>query len=137
MKSGILVLAVSLAFGQAALVAAPAAMEQAAPSETADISGSWHFTYNTEAGDREATANFKVDDAGQVTGKWNTADVKGTYKNGDLDLAFPYESEEAAMTATLKMKGKLKEGKLVGNWEFADYTGTFSGSRDAAKAGTK
>jgi hypothetical protein len=73
-------------------------------------------------------ALFKLD-GGQVTGKWDTTDVKGTYKDGDLDLAFPLNSEEAGMTATFKVKGKLKDGKLVGNWEFSEYSGTFTAAK--------
>ncbi len=99
-----------------------------AASQSGDISGKWQFVFNTEGGDRESTADFKLD-GDQVTGKWNTADVKGTFKDGDLDLAFPYNSEEAGMTGTLKMKGKLKEGKLIGTWQFGDYNGAFTGTR--------
>ncbi|HLH05044.1 MAG TPA: hypothetical protein VKX25_19910 [Bryobacteraceae bacterium] len=93
-----------------------------------DISGKWHFVYQTEAGERENDANFKLD-GDQVTGKYGEADVKGTFKDGELDLEFPYNSDEAGMTATLKMKGKLKDGKLTGNWQFADYDGTFVATR--------
>jgi hypothetical protein len=108
---------------------APLVQTQPSTPGAADISGKWHFVYNTEGGDRESDAIFKLD-GNQVSGKWGaTADIRGTYKEGDLDLAFPYNSEEAGMTATLKMKGKLKDGKLVGNWEFADYSGTFTGTR--------
>ena len=89
-----------------------------------DLTGRWHFTLNTEGGDREVDALFKVD-GDQVTGTWDKTDVKGTYKGGDLDLAFPLNSEEAGMTATLKIKGKLKVDKLTGNWEFSEYSGTF------------
>ena len=93
-----------------------------------DISGKWHFVYQTEGGERENDANFKVDGE-QVTGKYGSADVKGTFKDGELDLAFPYNSDEAGMTATLKMKGKLKDGKLTGNWQYGDYDGTFVATR--------
>ncbi len=94
-----------------------------------DISGKWHFVFQTEGGDRESDADLKL--AGdQVTGKWNgSADVKGTFKNSALDLAFPYTSDEAGITATMKMKGKLQDGKLTGNWEFSDYSGTFVATR--------
>ena len=143
-KNHLRTFAFSTAFAMAAVLspaqAAPSALpaptglaqEQSPPPAAAsdDISGKWHFVYNTEGGDRDSSADFKLQ-GDQVTGKWNsTADVKGTYKNGDLDLAFPYNSEEAGMTATLKMKGKLKDGKLVGNWEFADYSGAFTGTRE-------
>jgi hypothetical protein len=124
----VLVAASGRANGRASAQAAWTQQSQPA-AETADISGKWHFVYNTDGGDREANAVFKLD-GNQVSGKWESGtDVKGTYKDGDLDLAFPYNSEEAGMTATLKMKGKLKDGKLVGNWEFADYSGTFTGTR--------
>src|SRR5579872_5059716 len=98
------------------------------PAQTNDISGKWHFVYQTEAGERDNDAVFKLD-GDQVTGKYGDADVKGTFKDGDLDLAFPFNSDEAGMTATLKMKGKLKDGKLTGNWQFGDYDGTFVATR--------
>lgn len=111
------------------LAAALAAMQSAQPpKESDDISGKWHFVNTTEGGDRESSAVFKLD-GDQVTGKYSGADVKGTFKNGVLDLAFPYESDEAGMTATLKMKGKLQDGKLIGTWEYADHSGTFTGTR--------
>ena len=99
-----------------------------APADYSDITGNWHFTYRTDGGDREMDATFKLD-GDQVTGKYANADVKGTYKDGDLNLAFPFDSEEANMKATLKMKGKMKDGKLVGTWEFADYSGDFTAVR--------
>ncbi|HEY7212421.1 MAG TPA: hypothetical protein VH477_19250 [Bryobacteraceae bacterium] len=100
----------------------------AGPTQSTDISGKWHFVYQTEGGERENDAMFKLE-GDQVTGKYGDADVKGTFKDGDLDLAFPYNSDEAGMTATLKMKGKLKDGKLEGNWQFGDYDGTFVATR--------
>lgn len=105
-----------------------APQHSAAAAEATDISGNWRFVYQTDGGERENAATFKVD-GDQVTGKYNGADVKGTFKDGDIDLAFPYDSEEAGMKATLKMKGKLKDGKIVGNWQFADYDGTFVATR--------
>ena len=107
------------------LAALPQAGSGADPN---DITGKWHFVYSTEGGPRENDADFRL--AGdQVTGKYAGADVKGTFKDGDLDLEFPFNSEEAGMTATLKMKGKLKEGKLAGTWTFAEYDGTFTAAR--------
>ena len=124
---------VALSFSVSNTVRAQAAKpamppQSAAPAAVGDISGKWHFVYQTDAGEREKSADFKLD-GDQVTGKYGGADVKGTFKDGDIDLAFPYDSEEAGMQATLKMKGKLKEGKLVGNWQFADYDGTFVATR--------
>jgi hypothetical protein len=108
----------------------PASQSAGTPPQTTpaakpdDLSGKWHFVNQTEGGERETSATFSLTGA-QVTGKYSGADVKGTFKDGDLDLAFPFNSEEANMTATLKLKGKLKDGKLVGNWQYADYEGSF------------
>ncbi|MBV8865467.1 MAG: hypothetical protein JO210_08740 [Acidobacteriaceae bacterium] len=124
----------AIAFTGAGITAAqPRFQQSAAPAQAAapanDISGKWHFVYQTEGGDRDSDGDFKLN-GDQVTGKWNgTADVKGTFKDGVLDLAFPYNSDEAGMTASLKMKGRLQDGKLAGNWEFADYSGTFTATR--------
>ena len=101
--------------------------QQAAPASS-DITGKWHFVFQTEGGDRENEADFKLQ-GDQVTGKWNSTDVKGTFKDGDLNLAFPYTSDEAGMTATLKLKGKLADDKLSGTWEYSEYSGSFTATR--------
>ncbi len=123
-------LAASLSFSNAVRgqSASPAPQQSAAPASSSDISGKWHFVYQTDGGEREYPATLKQD-GDQVTGKYGQSDVKGTYKDGDMDLAFPFNSEEAGMSSTLKMKGKIKDGKLVGNWQFADYDGTFVATR--------
>jgi hypothetical protein len=91
------------------------------------ITGRWHFVLETEGGDRNVDATFQQQ--GQnVTGKWEKADVKGTFADGKLDLAFPIESEEAG-PGTLKLKGELNGGALSGTWEFQTYTGTFKATK--------
>ncbi|HEX4169996.1 MAG TPA: hypothetical protein VHZ55_31400 [Bryobacteraceae bacterium] len=111
-----------------AAVAGQTPAPASAPAPAADITGKWHFVYQTDGGDREMEADFKLD-GDKVSGKYGGADAKGTFKDGTLDLAFPYNSEEAGMTSTLKMKGKLKDNKLTGTWQFADYDGTFTATR--------
>src|SRR5450432_4367425 len=71
-----------------------------------DVTGKWHFVLDTPGGDRDVEAEFIVND-GKVTGKWGPADVAGTYADGKLTLAFPFTSEEAGDTATMKITGKL------------------------------
>lgn len=111
-----------------ATLAFPFALPQAKAQST-DISGSWHFVIQTEGGERTADPKFQLE--GQnVTGKWDKADVKGTFINGVLDLAFPYTSEEAG-PGTLKIKGEVKDGTLTGTWQFQEYTGTFKATRAA------
>ena len=92
-----------------------------------DVSGSWRFVFQTDGGEREADASLKVD-GGQVTGKFADADVKGTYKDGAIELAFPFNSPEAGQ-GTMSIKGSLVSGALSGAWEFAGYSGTFIAKR--------
>jgi hypothetical protein len=99
---------------------------RAAPK--ADISGKWHFVLQTEGGDREKEATFQQ--AGnKVTGKWDDADVQGTFDDGKLDLEFPVTSEEVGK-GMLKLKGQAAEDSLTGTWEFQSYSGTFKATRE-------
>ena len=93
-------------------------------SAAGDISGNWHFVLQTPGGEREADASFQVD-GGQVTGKFADTEVKGSFKDGALDLAFPFNSAEAG-GGTMNIKGALASGELSGTWEFAGYSGTFA-----------
>ena len=98
-----------------------------ASAQSDDLTGQWHFVIQTEGGERTADPTFQLE--GQsVTGKWDKADVKGTFVSGRLDLAFAYHSEEAG-PGTLKIKGELKDGAISGTWEFQEYTGSFKATR--------
>ncbi|MFL6352226.1 MAG: hypothetical protein ACJ74Z_10300 [Bryobacteraceae bacterium] len=114
-----------------AAAAAMACLALAIPvsaSTQADISGKWHFVLQTEGGEREKEATFQQ--AGdKVTGKWDDADVQGTFDDGKLDLEFPVTSEEAGK-GTLKLKGQVAEDSLTGTWEFESYSGTFKATRE-------
>ena len=109
--------------------AALACMVLLAASLTAaeDVSGSWRFVFQTDGGERELDASLKVDGA-QVTGKLVDAEVKGTYKDGAIALAFPFNSPEVG-PGTMSIKGSLASGALSGAWEFAGYSGTFIAKR--------
>jgi hypothetical protein len=96
-------------------------------SQSPTVAGKWHFVMQTEGGDRTADPVFQLN-SDKVTGKWGDADVKGTFRGGKLDLAFPYNSDEAG-PGTLKIKGELNGDTLTGSWEFQEYTGTFKATR--------
>ncbi len=94
-----------------------------------DVSGTWAFTLNTDGGDRNVKATFKVDGK-TVTGKWDEkTDVKGTFADGTLDLSFPLDSPEAG-SGTLAIKARLANDELTGNWSFQAYSGTLKATRD-------
>src|SRR3984893_12967853 len=59
------------------------------------ITGKWMFVFDTEGGPREFTADLKLD-GDQVSGKFaERAEVKGIFKDEKIELAFPFELQEA------------------------------------------
>ena len=106
-----------------------------AHAQDAGISGKWHFVLETPGGDREVDADLAVDSDGNVTGKWGSADVAGTYKDGKLVLDFQFTSEEVGATAPMKIDGKLDDtAALAGDWAFSEYNGTYKAMRPGAAA---
>jgi hypothetical protein len=113
---------------------AVAQQTQNSTSTSSDITGKWHFVFQTEGGVREFDADFKVD-GGKVSGKWDgSADVKGTYSEGKLSLEFQTNSDEVG-PGTLKIDGELADGALSGNWSFQQYDGTFKATKAKAANG--
>ena len=94
------------------------------------ITGKWTFVFDTQGGPREFTADLKLD-GDQVSGKFaEKAEVKESFKDEKIELAFPFESPEANMTDTLKITGKLEKEALAGNWTFSEYSGTYKARRN-------
>ncbi len=97
------------------------------------VNGKWHFVLNTPGGDRDVEVDLSVDADGKVTGKFGDTDVAGTYKDGQLALDFQFTSDEAGVTAAMKMTAKLDEtSALNGSWDFSSYNGTFKATRPSA-----
>lgn len=63
-----------------------------------DLNGKWNFVFNTDDGERQDFAVFRLDNE-KVSGNWgkNEALVKGTFIDGNLELKFPFVSEEAGL----------------------------------------
>ena len=70
-------------------------------------------------------------DGEQVTGTWDTTELKGTFKDSTLALSFPLASAEAGFTADLVIDGTLEDDALTGTWKFGDYGGTFTADEEA------
>jgi hypothetical protein len=96
------------------------------------IDGKWQFVLQTDGGPRETAAEFTTQ-GDQVTGKWDTTDVKGTFADGKLSLSFPFTSPEANITAPLNITGTLADGVITGTWAFGDYSGTFKATPKPAE----
>ena len=92
------------------------------------ITGKWDFALDTPGGERRASPTFQLDGE-KVTGKWEDADVKGTFVDGKLNLAFDYTSAEVGVTAPLKIEGAVEGDAISGKWEFGEYNGTFKATR--------
>jgi hypothetical protein len=108
-----------------------------AQAQDKGVNGKWHFVLETPGGDREVDAEFTVDADGNVTGKWGSSDVAGTYKEGKLALEFQFTSEEVGATAAMKIDGKLDDtAALAGDWAFSEYNGTYKAMRPVAAAPT-
>jgi hypothetical protein len=110
-------------------LASPASLGQ---DTAATVEGKWHFVLDTPGGDREIDSELAVDKDGNVTGKWGTSTVAGTFAEGKLALSFSITAEETGETGLLKITGKLDQGDLTGSWEFSSYGGTFKASRPKA-----
>jgi hypothetical protein len=94
------------------------------------ITGKWNFVFDTEGGPREFNADLKLD-GDKVTGRFaDKADVKGTFKEQKLNLAFPFQSDEIDVTDTLTITGTLEKGALSGDWSFSQYSGTYKAHRN-------
>ena len=89
------------------------------------VDGKWQFTLQTDGGPREVAVEMKTDGE-QVSGTWDTTELKGTFKDNKLALSFPLASAEAGFTADLVVDGTLENDALMGTWKFGDYTGTFT-----------
>ncbi len=106
-----------------------------AQAQDTGVNGKWHFVLETPGGDREVDADFTVDADGNVTGKWGSSNVAGTYKDGKLALDFQFTSEEVGTTAAMKIDGKLDDtAALAGDWAFSEYNGTYKATRPVAAA---
>jgi hypothetical protein len=94
----------------------------------AGLNGKWTFNLETDGGPRTASVQLGVDGE-KVSGKWDRADVKGSFAGGKLALDFPLESAEAGRTANLKIKGTLEGNQITGTWNWEEYSGSFKASR--------
>src|SRR5262245_19884656 len=114
-----------------AIIAAIVAAAPTTSAQSANITGTWKMTVETQAGSGNPTFTFKQDGekiTGTYKGQLGEADVKGTIKGNDVKFSFKISAQgqdlEVEYSGTVEgdtMKGKAKFG------EFGD--GTFSGKK--------
>jgi len=94
----------------------------------ADVGGVWVFVMETPGGERRANVVMNLDGE-KVSGTWDTQQLQGTFKQGRLELSFPFTSGEAELRTTLTVSGTLEDDALAGTWSFGEYGGSFTATR--------
>jgi len=97
-------------------------------AQAGDVSGGWLFALTT--GDISAEYSADLQTKGeQVTGTWAGTKVEGTFKDGQLDLSFPFHPPEAETSGQLTVTGRFEGDALAGDWSWNEYSGTFKAAR--------
>lgn len=110
--------------------ATAAAGSQPKPGEKIDVSGSWIFQVETQAGSGSPTFTFKQDGeklTGKYKGALGEADLSGTVKGDQVEFSFKVSGQlEGTITYTGATDGKEIKGKA----KFAELgEGTFTGKK--------
>jgi len=101
----------------------------AALAVAAELDGAWHFVLDADKGVREFNMSLKLDGK-QVTGTMDgDVAVKGAYEGGLLQLKFPFHLQDPDVKGVLTITGRLEDGKLAGDWEIGDFSGTFKAAK--------
>ncbi len=94
----------------------------------ADLSGSWDVVWNTEGGIRNSEwkvtqegSTLKIDSDGNP--------LTGTTDGTTLSVEGKFYAAEAGYSSTLKIEGKLEDGKLSGRATWDVYAMTFTATR--------
>jgi hypothetical protein len=98
------------------------------PAVAADLSGGWNFVFNTEGGMIEAPVTLTVDGE-NVTAKMGDTELKGTVREGKLEIAGKHYSPEAGYEAELKLTGKADGNRIAGDGAFDIHTFTFTAEK--------
>lgn len=113
------------------LVPLAAALFVAAPlAQASDIDGKWDVVYQTDDGTRTSDLTL-TSDGEAVKAVMGETELAGTYKDGLLALSGEHYASEAGYTATVKLEGRLEDGKLKGQWWWSEYASTFEATRSA------
>jgi hypothetical protein len=97
-------------------------------AQALELTGKWNFVFNTEGGTRNTAVTLQLN-GDQVSGKFDKSDVKGTFRDGKLDLKFPHYSPEGGFEAELSMQGVAQGEDLRGDWEYGEHGGSWTASK--------
>ncbi len=99
-------------------------------AQAADLAGKWRFVLSNYDGDFPRTISLEVEGE-KVTGKLGNEMLKGTYKDGQLELSGKHYAGEAGYESTLTLSGKFEGEQLKGDAKWDSYSLTFVATRTA------
>jgi len=94
----------------------------------ADINGTWNFAFIYQGSEHPRTMTLTVN-GDQVTVKSGEDIMKGTFRNGKLEIAGERFDEEAGYKATFKLSGTLEGDQIKGTATWDTYDLTFTATR--------
>ena len=94
-----------------------------------EVDGTWRLRYETEAGPVDTTTTFRTEGTKLLLVIEGEEKVVGTHENGRIDFLIPDGLPEVGFTGDLIVKATIRNGKLTGEYEFVDYAGPVTGTR--------
>ena len=115
-----------------ALLVVLAASLASAGQAKVDVSGTWNFDVQTDAGSGAPTMTFKQDGeklTGHYTGTFGEADLTGTVKGNDINFSFTADFQGTSLTSNYK--GTIEGGtSMKGTVEISQVgSGTFTAKK--------
>ncbi len=101
----------------------------AATLSAADISGKWHFVWDTEGGIRHTEWAITQNGEALKIVIQDGQPLNGKLEGDRMTVEGRLNSHEAGYSATLKVVGELKDGKLSGRGSWDQYGMTFTATR--------
>jgi hypothetical protein len=95
----------------------------------AEVDGRWKFVFETPAGVREGVMEMRSEGE-DVVAKGPKHQLKGTYKEGVLELSGEVYSSEGGYSAKLTIKGAVKGNQIKGDAVWDQWTMPFTAKRE-------
>lgn len=92
----------------------------------ADLTGTWIFDVNTDAGSGNPTFHLKQSGeklSGDYSGALGTAQVTGSVHGSEVTIQFEASGEKIVYTGTMQSDGSLKGKVQLGNLGSGTFTG--------------
>jgi len=107
-------------------------------STAAELDGTWEFAFSNDSGSYPRTLVITQDGEAVTAKQGDREEYKGTFKDGVLELSGEHAPPEVGYRpGTLKLRGKLKDGRLSGSATWDNNWFTFKATRKAPEPETE